>query len=279
MKIKKLFKIDPLKGFIELPILWFVVIILFSIACMVSVIIIFNSNLQISLDYNGFNNFVEIFKVPLGILAIIITFIAFLATAHRSAQTKEQILSSNRQNVFSNYYKHIEEFEKYIIGILDNKKISINNLRITHKILFSKADQGDYTLNKNYLEDLEIKLKQCQHYFELFNFEGEKSVNEIFFNVYKIIDDLFHSINLKIDRSGRQYFFEGKRFITPDETVRNAIEGIKKEIQILKQIISFDNKISFPNQFDLLAGLNTNNVPAIKFISETTNQVFDLFEH
>ena len=47
---------------------------------------------------------------------------ALLAANHRSEQTKAQISSNAQQNLFANFYKHIEEFEKYIDTNTDKEK-------------------------------------------------------------------------------------------------------------------------------------------------------------
>ncbi|EJG1583068.1 hypothetical protein CIF45_RS22770, partial [Vibrio parahaemolyticus] len=104
---------NPHKSFISLPALWGVVVALSLFSLVLAFIIVANSELDVDLSFTGFNNFLTVFRVPLGILALIIPIVALLAANHRSEQTKEQIRVTNQQNNFANYYKHIEEYEKY----------------------------------------------------------------------------------------------------------------------------------------------------------------------
>ncbi|MEZ9898219.1 hypothetical protein AB4379_12245 [Vibrio breoganii] len=104
-------------------------------------VIAYNSDLKWSFDYEGFNFFVKAFSVPIAVLTSIIPIVGFIALNHRSVQTKEQIELARTQNMFTNYYKHIEEFEKY----LDRSKMTFNvNAVETHSNVFPLARQGKY---------------------------------------------------------------------------------------------------------------------------------------
>lgn len=110
----------PEIGFFDLKIVRATIIVITCASMVISLLIIFNSDLEMNLSYIGWNNFITIFKVPLGILAILIPLGAIYATHHRSIQTLEQMKQTRMQlkmtasqNEFSNYYKHLEEFEKY----------------------------------------------------------------------------------------------------------------------------------------------------------------------
>lgn len=117
---------DPHKSFLSLAVLKVVVGFAVVLAMVVSLVITMNSSIEIDLSYSGFNDAVRIFSVPLGILALIIPVVALLAANHRSEQTKEQMRLAGEQNNFSNYYKHLEEFEKYIDSAFEKEKAKIS---------------------------------------------------------------------------------------------------------------------------------------------------------
>lgn len=56
----------------------------------------------------------EKFKIFLSIAALVFPCVALVASNHRSKQTLEQIKITNAQNTFSNFFKHREEFMKYL---------------------------------------------------------------------------------------------------------------------------------------------------------------------
>lgn len=276
-KIKNIFKIDPLKSFIELPILWIVVFILLSIAIFVSIIIVQNSNLELSADYNGFNSFTEIFKVPLAILAIIITFVAFLATVHRSAQTREQIISTNRQNTFSNYFKHIDEFEKYISKSISNKSINFKDIRETHKYLFPESIYGNYSINKSFLELIDHEYSKCKSLLELFEMKDEKSLFQIFYEIYNSLDLVFNEIGIKILRSGRQIVQDSNRIVVPDLSLKSVLAEIKKDSITLKQIISFDHSTVISDSLNSILNMNVEATPDWSIFQDIITVQFNVF--
>lgn len=141
---------DPHKSFLSLGVVWVTVGTLLSMSIASASVIINNSELTVDLSFNGFNQFISIFRFPLGIAALIIPMVALLAANHRSEQTKEQIRVTNAQNVFSNYYKHIEEFIKY----LDGRVVKDIDLRFVHNKIFPKAAEGDYSLDDRFLLSL-----------------------------------------------------------------------------------------------------------------------------
>lgn len=96
----------------------------------------FNASLNFTPGYEGLNNILIFFKVPLGILALIFPFVAFVATSHRSNQTKEQIDLVNSQNNFTNFYKHKEEFLKILSGLEDSHDIKFYNTHELYRELF-----------------------------------------------------------------------------------------------------------------------------------------------
>ncbi|WP_419243569.1 hypothetical protein ACN08P_19880 [Photobacterium leiognathi subsp. mandapamensis] len=160
MDIKKHFEFSPNKSLIQLRVLWIVVGIISLISTICFILIYKNSNIITDITYHGFNMFIVIYRVPLSILALIIPIIALLAANHRSEQTREQIRLANDQNNFSNYYKHIEEFEKYSSKISTENKIEFKSTRKLYKKLFPNARNGDFKIKYSFMEYNGEKLKK-----------------------------------------------------------------------------------------------------------------------
>lgn len=194
---------DPNKSFIELPIVWGIIIAIALVAFFVALVIITNSPLSYDFTSDGFNYFLSAFKFPLGILALIIPIVALLAANHRSEQTKEQIRVTNLQNVFSNHYKHIEEFKKYVEGLNIE---SINDLRIRklHKKMFPRSFQGVHSIDA----DLTREFAQgCEYILKNINMTRDPmnrvlAVNHIDYlmNLF-CVDDVKETPNMSYDKS------------------------------------------------------------------------------
>ncbi|OCH54717.1 hypothetical protein A6D97_09505 [Vibrio sp. ZF57] len=139
---------NPHRSFIALPIVWIVTLAIIITSSICAFLIVVHTPLRWDLSAAGFNNFVSVFRFPLGILALIIPIIALLAANHRSEQTKEQIRVTNQQNTFSNHYKHLEEFKKYV-DILQLDDFDDVLLRKLHKKMFPRSLNGEMSLDLN----------------------------------------------------------------------------------------------------------------------------------
>jgi hypothetical protein len=101
-----------------------------------------------------FETFIQSYKLPMGILSLLIPLGAIYAAQHRSEQTIAQIKSSESQNNFVNYYKHLEEFKEHLIDsdVLD----SCVNYRATHTILFKDSRDGNYAIGTEAQREIEL---------------------------------------------------------------------------------------------------------------------------
>lgn len=146
---------DPLKSFLHLKVVWGAIIFLAVLALVASIFIISNTRLICDPSAKGFNNFLSLFRFPLGMLGMIIPIVALLAANHRSEQTKEQIRVTGLQNNFSNYYKHMEEFCKYFES-RNKPGIHSLNTRYIHGKIYPKLQQtGDFSICNELLRLIE----------------------------------------------------------------------------------------------------------------------------
>jgi hypothetical protein len=150
----KLTLFNPEKSFLHLGVVWFAISFLLVASAITSGVIIYHTPLVLDLSSHGFNFFVSVFRFPLGVLTLIIPIVALLAANHRSEQTKEQIRITGVQNNFANYYKHLEEFIKY----LDKQKgcENIAGSRYIHRMLYPNSQFGDYGLCEKLLINWEL---------------------------------------------------------------------------------------------------------------------------
>lgn len=224
---------DPHKSFLSLKIVWIMVSILLVMSISSASVIVANSDLEVDLSYSGFNYFISVFRFPLAISALIIPIVALLAANHRSEQTKEQIRVTNSQNVFSNYYKHIEEFTKYL-GVRVEKSV---DLRFAHNNLYPNASHGDYNISPKVmvlLSDLDSVVEEViKHYPTDINMSLDVDlmkkyyaiINEMYGFIYRDRDDYRQHITYnKPNNHGDTYLFESKSLIQHSLTAVNILE-------------------------------------------------------
>lgn len=82
---------DPEKSLFELPPVRWTAGITLVAATLLTILIAYNSKPPLKLDYEGFNNAIEIFRFPIGLFALGVSIIGICGANHRSEQTKRQI--------------------------------------------------------------------------------------------------------------------------------------------------------------------------------------------
>lgn len=117
-----------------------------------------------------YRTFAEAFKVPATIWALSIPLGALAVSAHRSRQTARQIQLQIEQNIFSNYYKHLEEFEKHAYseaGDDEGKRKTIKELvhvRELHRLIYPNAQHENPQVSKSFernVEEIDTLLKDA----------------------------------------------------------------------------------------------------------------------
>ncbi|HHA1365941.1 TPA: hypothetical protein ACOELS_002112 [Enterobacter hormaechei subsp. xiangfangensis] len=81
-------------------------------------------------DSDGFNNFILISKLPIGILSLTIPFVAVVNNIHRTIQTNTQIEAAQCKNISDSYYSHFKYITDYLTNLPKRTldiKVSYNN--------------------------------------------------------------------------------------------------------------------------------------------------------
>lgn len=173
---------DPDVGFLQLKAVKYIIRTFLIISIITAGVIIYNTDLFLQLDADGFNYAAEKFRVPLAIATLSIPFLALVAATHRSEQTRKQmeltrqqiektthqIQITANQNNFTNYYKHIEEFEKYCEKI-KRENYDLKSSRKLHTQLFITARSGDYKINGSTLLNFKEHIEEIVRISEKFN--------------------------------------------------------------------------------------------------------------
>ena len=238
---------NPHKSFISLTIFKLVFFGAITSSALITAIILKSSNIEIDWSYAGFNSAINIFKVPLGILAISIPVIALLAANHRSEQSREQMRLAQEQNNFSNYFKHLEELEKYCAEECKKGGHSVRKIRSLHTRLFPSALHGNYDLNEDSTSRLFVLADAfCNTYRQK---DKEDTLT--------IYENDVRSLCKEIDRA-RDYFFIGNE---QGAAIRPLAEGdptpeatlIGKEAyslaSVLRSILEFSEGYTEPAIF------------------------------
>jgi hypothetical protein len=187
------------------------------------------NGLTLELSADGFNQFIEISKLPLGLLALSIPLAVLTARLHGTKQTALQISKTEKQisethqknktDLYLAHYKHFCEFltekeqflmlKQYHLNISNNKKLTINK-KFCHEVIYpsSSIKDGineisfapyDQIINciEHILKDtINLLSKEKTNILEIRNFfvksskEYDQVFNSLFFN--QDLKSLFH---------------------------------------------------------------------------------------
>lgn len=267
---------DPHVTFLKLKSVAYVIIMILIAASLIALtILVFTPNLKFNPSSEGWNNAIEIFKFPLGLLAVSIPLIALFAANHRSVQSKaqmeltqSQIALTQNNNHVTNYYKHVDEFQKYLeshhfgFTLEKEKRPKFTYPRKLHKALFPEAKMGMLTVDKEFLLTLAAELEKILSLFSVFEvgyydrrFQG-------------CID-----INRKIEVLGRKHHISGFRLedlpyivheggaFKSGPTIRQLVRPLGTIATILNEAMLFDETYDAPEVLRQLTAFNFDLVP------------------
>lgn len=275
--MKNKMRFDPQKSLIELKVLWLVVAGLICFATIAGLIVVMNSQLPPDYSYIGFNHGLVVFRVPLAILALIIPIVALLAANHRSEQTKEQIRVANEQNSFSNYYKHIEEFEKYLNKVW-NSKLHTSSPRKLHKVLFPNARYGDFSISVNVWETYHSMVsrfvEQSSELTTCAKSDQNRILVEMQYTVRKFADSLY--LTSYAGNSGSGVTYNGTQIIVQDGDIKLFVAQIQKVAHIVNDACSFELAYEPSEILQQVLDIDFESLPSSKIMQEKVKQELDL---
>ena len=270
MAIKKSF-FDPHKSLLELGVIRLAASLLILAFLFSTFAISAHKELFWKFDYEGFNYAIKIFKVPFGIAALAIPIMGILAANHRSEQSREQMRLTSEQNIFSNHYKHVEEFEKYCIRvhdrIIENDKATreryeksegimkhfastsfiptnINSKfsRLIYKKLYPSSINGDMRLSEEFLNSFDIFVSRILVNFEAFKYEDKakwyESISEINLLMREFVDENY--IDLRYIGSPKSITINDVEIRVPGGDVMLFLRQFQDIIYAIEDVLAFD---------------------------------------
>jgi hypothetical protein len=268
MKWKNPFDLDADKDLSDLA--WFKLIIGVGVTSIVVtiVLIVWNNSISYGMTYQHFNGVFEVFKFPLQMLIAMTAAIALLAALHKSEQTRKQIYLANVQNNFVNYYKHLEEFKKYV-DHLDPEQITAGNsaenytinYRQLHSLFYKNSVDGDYNCCFTLMDNKILKgLEGLSKDMDSISSRGVESYFDTEIIELSVEFDLILS---KICDIGKQLmlpknFNDLVKFKFPGSMTLN----IENSIILMKIMITILFHINFVSSFD------RKHIPYINYISD-----------
>ncbi|EBR8246862.1 hypothetical protein ACLHOE_003385 [Salmonella enterica subsp. enterica serovar Newport] len=221
---------------------------------------------EYSFQFNqiGFNKFIEISKLPLGLLSLCIPLVAIVNGIHRTIQTDDQIKQTKYKNISDQFYAHQKSHIEYFSSILQETIEFVDTPNETTKHII-KVD-SPFKLYKKSFPNSSIKNSD----FEV-NVEFIYNLGEFWGGIEKHIDELsksntnnerfrnIHEIEKRINNLCKIAYFtplKRKYVYYLDHTSYIFCSKFEGELDLKKTIKAYLNLTQ--DLFDILDG-NLNN--------------------
>jgi hypothetical protein len=218
---------------------------------------------SISINIDGINLFIEIYQPLITILGSIGVFMTFVALINRSELTSKQIVIANNQykesqsqNTFTNYFKHLEEFQAYI-----GREVSMLNylgdIRKLHGDLYGTFNDFHYEISKSFLIALQNKIDRIHALADKMRDSKplvmEDWMVELLRNIKWIedsfsmqaINDYDFNVSIKLDKKGLTDLDLPLKFSDLANMIRNRVN-------VINIIYKFSNKDPLNDSFNYL---------------------------
>ncbi|USD99046.1 hypothetical protein JKJ11_08585 [Vibrio sp. SCSIO 43133] len=207
---------------------------------------------------DGWVTFLRLYEFPAKVGAAYLAVIGLIGLNHRSGQTKQQIDISNRQiqlasrqielgseqNRFMNYFKHLEEFDKYVVKLKSNIKCSGVDVRLAHHAIFPNCmGEANYYAPRETLKHLcksvANNISLILTYYNEVSGENEKKAYQKTLNGLKTISKLTGEVgDVKIPN----YKDQGDNF----ENSKALVRALVGKFSTLIELLIFDSTINSP---------------------------------
>ncbi|ECV9990397.1 hypothetical protein F3Q50_16960, partial [Salmonella enterica subsp. enterica] len=145
------------------------------------------------IDTEGFNNFLNISKLPLAVLSLSIPLGVVVNNIHRTIQTDKQIKEAEKKNKVDFFYAHrkntieaLQHLESLDIPLIKkNTKLEFENCYSTYRKCYPYASttNSNFDASKDYIQNAELIWRQL---VELFKKEEINDYIELYTHIYRI---------------------------------------------------------------------------------------------
>ncbi|MDE1465455.1 hypothetical protein [Spartinivicinus poritis] len=235
-----------------------VTFIIIIIALTISINIYLNENLSFTPTAQGFTDLIDTFKVPLGVLSLLIPTLGIMAVHHRSIQSAEQIRIIEEQRIFSNYFKHFEMFEKHLDNI---ENIHFDSKTALYELFYPHSKAGDLSIDINLKGAVDELIKETITNLKQLNTNEDPSQRS-FFTAFEQVESNLQKIEevTAIEHSDR------RKYKTILDDCPLAFKGLDaKETGLIAYFTTAHNYLS---QVNLLFKFEFGCIPKTLYNSE-----------
>ena len=265
---------EPTKSFFQLKVVRITICCVVFLALVTIGSITYNlihDGFELDPTFIGFNNLLTYYKAPLGTLTLLIPLLAVYAANHRSEQSKSLILATQEQNKFNNYYKHKEEFSKFVKEIESAETYDCNKL---HRKLFGAHKNWDMSINITFEKHINTVFFNLVQSVNLIRSAGSsEEIYEQIIHCTEQVSGLFQTYYFQVVYKGKVKFNDKKRDMF-DTDVYSFVREFEKFVLTITPILAFDNDYERPLVIRKVVSLDkpiSKQLPLISLFKEPTH--------
>ncbi|QIP55412.1 hypothetical protein [Hafnia alvei] len=239
----------------------------------------FDPKITFDLSSSGYQKFLELFKLPIGILSLSIPLVAIVAHIHRTIQTSVQINETKKKNIADGFFSH-HKFITEALSKLPSLDITINEISHVKKItspysLYKKMFKFSSYENGFSMEGLTDFLKNTKNLITHMDELIESTKNENLSQLFSIFEDLIsstsdlnielelYSFNKKSENNNLFMFKENDTIFKISFRYKNELElknDIKTTFELVVKILELTNtEFEIPDNIYFYAYSNTQS--------------------
>ena len=230
------------------------------------------TNLIFDPTISGFANFHKWFAIPLYTAALVFPLLAISISNYRANQAERQIRLSREQNVFVNYYKHHEEFEKRLEKLEKRFGIEFKDKSGLYSSFFPKNSPYEIDIHahsefaKNIADNLQSSISVLNSYYREFVKADDitfKQKCSVALCILSEINQLRSMLDYEQERPVRASFVSTKDHVPAFLSIKDDTDYIEIVIidEVLHDLCSFSfieyDRVSIEENRASLKMLNT----------------------
>jgi hypothetical protein len=215
----------------------------------------------------GYESAAKLFKAPIAVVFLLIPLLALFASNHRSVQTMRQMSLTNKQielatgqNLFANYYKHVEEFSKWCDQC--KNEVDVKSRRKLHREMFPNARDGRFQLNDAIFANFEAYVTTFLDIMS--QFQNPAPGFNLTYVLSKELEQFGNTLYIAIPKyedNSYTWNTEYGKVEFPGSGFRGFLQAHVNFIRGVDELLSFDPDYHAPFQVIRAIGIETSALP------------------
>ncbi|EPY4179272.1 hypothetical protein NL338_13510 [Klebsiella pneumoniae] len=221
----------------------------------------YDSTIKLNLSHVGYQNFLTIFKLPIGVWSLSIPLVAIVAHIHRTIQTASQLEVTRKKNMGDSFFAHhkyiteaLSKFPTHILKTKDGefeKKVS-EPYKLYNNLFEKSSYESGLVINdiSDKINDIQTLLNTASSYLSRSKIRKDNLRGKVddFNRVVNAINEINKKLTISIKKSDKNYLYMLKNDVGTLKIVTTYYDedefkkDLKYSIELISSICGLMNK-------------------------------------